>query len=118
MKTVVRENGDRPAAATSTRMNAPQGAIALADLLAEEDFADICVITIDWVGDGFTPSLTIFTVKWFIEYNGQRLEHEWNIDLDEAFGQDNMDNGILRQIVHDLREEFHRAEEQRKRFGF
>lgn len=115
MKVVVREAGARPVVATSARINAPQGAKALADLLADEDFADMAILTIDWDGDGFTSVLTIYTVKWYIEYSGQRLEHEWNVDIEDAFGQDNMTNGTLRQMVEDLRDEFRRAEDARRR---
>ena len=115
MKVVVRELGGRPPIATPARLNAPQGAKALADLLADKDFADLCVINIDWEGDGFTPVLNIVTVKWFVEYGGRRLEHNWPIDLEDAFGQDNMDNGILRSIVSQLEEHFHEMTERRRR---
>lgn len=116
MKAIVREMGSRPPIATPARLNAPQGAKALADLMAEKDFADLCVITIDWEGgiDGHTPVLMVFTVKWFIEYGGQRLEHEWPIDLDEAFNKDNMDNGILRLMVQQLEEHFNQKIEARR----
>jgi hypothetical protein len=115
MKAIVREAGYRPAVANMARLNAPQGAKVLADLLAEESFADMSIITLDWVGDGYTPVMTIFTVKWFPEYGGQRLEHEWNVDLDDAFGQDNMTNSTLRQMVVDLREVFEKTVESRRR---
>lgn len=114
MKVVVRELGSRPPIATPARLNAPQGAKALADLLAPEDFADLCVINIDWEGDGMTPVLSIFTAKWFIEYNGQRLEHEWNIDLEDAFGMGNMDNSTLRLMVSELRDHFNQQTEARR----
>lgn len=115
MKTIVREAGERPVLATPARMNAPQGARALADLLSEEDYCDLCILTIDWEGDGFTPVLTVFAVKWYIKGGGVRLQVEWNIDIDDAFEQDNMDNGILRQIVYDLGEFIHQKEEERNR---
>lgn len=103
MKVIVREMGRRPVIATPGRLNAPQGARALADLLAEEDFADMCVLTLDWEGDGFTPAFVIETFKWVIQLKGARLSTEWVIDLDDAFGQDNMSHSILRGIVEDLR---------------
>jgi len=115
MKVIVRENGARPQIATQARLNAPAGAKALADLLWEEDFADMCIITVDWIGDGITPVLTIFTVRWFPEYSGARLEHEWNVSIEDAFGLDNMDNSTLRQMVVDLRELFEQTVEARKR---
>jgi len=115
MKVVVREIGSRPVISTPARLNAPQGAKALADLLADKDFADLCVLNIDWDGDGFTPVLMVVAVKWFIEYGGQRLEMEWPIDIDEAFGRDNMNNGILRDIVLHMEEEFHAKTDARRR---
>lgn len=106
MKVVVREAGDRPAITTPARLNAPQGAKALADLLADETFADLCDILIDWQGDGFTPALVINTFKWFPQYEGRRLQSQWILSLDDAFGIDNFDNALARQIVFSLREEF------------
>lgn len=103
MKVIVREMGRRPVISTPGRINAPQGAKALADLLADEDFADLCVLTLDWDGDGFTPAFVVETFKWVIELKGQRLTLEWVIDLDDAFGQDLMTHSILRGIVADLR---------------
>lgn len=100
---------------TPATANALPGAKALADIMSEKTFADLCVLTIDWDGDGFTPVLNIFTVKWFIEYGGQRLEHAWPIDLEEAFGQGNMDRGILLQIAHDLEEHFEEMTDLRRK---
>ena len=114
MKVVVRELGPRPPIATPARLNAPQGAKALADILANEDFADLCIISIDWEGDGFTPVMQMVTIKWFIEYGGQRLEHDWHIDLEDAFGSDNMNNSTLRNMVAQVREHFHQQTEARK----
>ena len=114
MKVVVREMGSRPPIATPARLNAPQGAKALADLLAPEEFADLCVITLDWEGDGITPAMIITTVRWFIEYGGQRLEHVWPIEMEDAFGLDNMDNSMLRNIVQQLRDHFNEQVEARK----
>lgn len=115
MKVFVREIGSRPMISTVASINAPQGAKALADLMAPEDFADLCVINLDWVGDGFTPVMMITTVKWFLEYGGQRLEHSWPIDMEDAFGYDNMNNETLRLIVIQLREHFYQQIEMRKK---
>lgn len=111
MKAIVRELGSRPLISTPARMNAPQGATALADLMAEQDFADLCVINLDWEGDGFTPALVIDTIKWFIGNPTNRLSHQWVIDLEDAFGSDNMDNATLRLIVSELRGLFLRETE-------
>jgi len=104
--TVVRENGTPPTITTPARMNAPAGAKVLADLLAPEDFADMAIITLDWVGDTFTPVMVITVTKWFPEYKGRRLESQQIISIDDAFGMDNYDNALARQIVSDLRDEF------------
>lgn len=112
MKTIYREAGDRPAVATSARLNAPQAAKALCDMLAEQDWADMCVITTDWVGDGFTPVMELYTIKWSIEHGGRRIEHRWNIDIEEAFGEDNMTNPLLHQIVRDIEEKMREAEQR------
>ena len=108
MKTVVRESGDRPTISTPARMNAPQGAKVIADLLADHDFADMSILTIDWEGDGFTPALIIDTVKWFPQFKGKRLEHHWVVSLEDAFGVDNFDNELARQMVNELHIEFER----------
>jgi len=113
MKTYVREAGDRPTILTSARMNAPAGAQALADLLVDHDFADMSILTIDWEGDGFTPALIIDTVKWFPQFMGKRLEHHWVLSLEDAFGVDNFDNELARQMVNELRIEFERMSSTR-----
>jgi hypothetical protein len=116
MKVIVRELGSRPALATPARINAPQGAKALMDLLVEEDFADLCVIELDWVGDGVKPVMVIYLAGWFKDWPGESLTLEpWVIDLEDAFGRDNMDNGVLRLIVHSLRELFEGMVEARRR---
>ena len=108
MKVVVRESGNRPALTTPSRLNAPQGAKALADLLADKYFADVADILIDWEGDGFTPALIVSVFKWFPEFSGRRLQTQQVFSIDDFFGIDNFDNGIARQLVFDLEEEFER----------
>lgn len=115
MMVVVREMGSRPLISTPARLNAPQGASALTDMAAEQDWADMMVVTLDWEGDGFTPVMVVETFKWFIEYGGARLSHQWIIDMEDAFGADNMDNSTLRLIIASIREEFERQIEARRR---
>lgn len=116
MKVVVREFGSRPALATPARLNAPQGARALADLLSEEEFADFCTIDLDWEGDGFTPAMIIRVAGWYRDWPGQALMSEpWIISIEDAFGQDNMDNGVLRLMVSELRELFEGMVNARRR---
>lgn len=108
MKVVVRESGSPPTLTTPARMNARAGAKVLADLLAEEAFADLCDLHIDWQGDGFTPALVVSTFKWFPQFAGRRLQHQWIVSIDDAFGVDNFDNELARQMVHELGAEFGR----------
>lgn len=112
MMTIVREAGQRPPIATIARLNAIAGAKALADLLAEEQWADLCTLTVDWEGDGHTPVLRIDTVKWMIHHDGRRIEHNWPVDIDEAFGEDNMTNSLLRQMVREIEIKIREAEQR------
>ena len=115
MKVIVRELGSRPSVMTPARLQAPQGAKVLADLLAEEDFADLCTLSVDWEGDGHTPVLTVYTVKFMPEYAPENLQHFWPIDMEDAFGGDAMDNETLRNIVQQLRDHFNEMVQLRKR---
>ena len=118
MKVVVRELGQRPALATPARLNAPQGAKALADLMAEEEFADLCVIELDWVGDGIKPVMVIYVAGWFRDWPGESLTLEpWVIDLQDAFGKDNMDGSVLRLIVYEIKAVFEGMVEARRKSG-
>lgn len=108
MKVIVRENGSPGAVTTLGRLNARAGAKALADMLADEEFADLCDIVLDWIGDGVTSALIINTFKWYPQYGGKRLEHTWPLDIEDVFGFDNADNSLLRTIVKSLRDEFER----------
>jgi len=105
VKAIYREHGSPPPLLTYARQNARAGGKVLVDLLYPLDFADLATITTDWEGDGFTPVLNIFLVKFFIGNPPKRLTVEWNISLEDAFGMDNFDNGVLRQIVFELKNE-------------
>ncbi len=87
----------------------------MVDIMASMDFADLQTITLDWEGDGHTPALVINTLKWFPQYNGQRLEHHWVVDMDDAFAKDNMDNDGLRVMADQLKEEYERQQDARGR---
>ena len=108
MKVVVSEVGEPAGITTLGRLNARAGSKVLADMLAEEDFADICHINLDWVGDGVTPAMIINTMKWFPEYGGKRLESSWVRDIEEAFGLDNADHALFIEMIKALRDEFTR----------
>lgn len=117
MKTIVREMGDRPAMLTPARMNAPQGAKALADMLAPLDFADLAILTLDWEGDGFTPAFVVECTKWVPKYSPSNLQLEpWVIDMEDAFGVGNMTNSTLQEMVSSMREAMESALERRERF--
>jgi hypothetical protein len=111
LKAIVQQFGDIPESRHGMARNAFAGAKVLCDLLAEKDFADLCTITLDFYGDGFTPVVELHTTKWVPRYSPQNLQHVWSIDMDEVFGQDNADNALLRQIVSDV-EYAMRAEEE------
>lgn len=115
MKVIVRELGKRPVLATAARLNAPQGAKALADLMAEEEFADLCVINIDW--ESIPPAMVVDIIGWYKDWAGEPLKLQWPIEIEDAFGQDNMDSGILRLIVESCREEFNSKVSLRRSTG-
>jgi hypothetical protein len=116
VKAILRQQGAVPPHSGNLYGNAVAGAKVLVDLLASKGFADICTITLDFEGDGFTPVMNIHTVKWTPRYSPSNLQHVWNIDMDEVFGQDNADNSLLRQIVNDIEFAMKSEEEARDRF--
>lgn len=116
MKVIVRELGTKPTIMTPARLNAPQGAKALADIMANEDYADMATINVDWQGDGVTPVLSILTVKFFPEYAPENLQHFWPIDMEDAFGSGGKANReTLLEINQMLKEHFTEMTEVRKR---
>lgn len=116
MKVIVRELGNKPTLMTPARINAPQAAKALADIMAEETYADLCTVSVDWEGDGMTPVLSLLTVKFFPEYAPENLQHFWPIDMEDAFGSDEKANReTLLEINEMLKEHFNEMTEVRKR---
>ena len=115
MKAILAEYGTCPTDKQAMRRNAIAGAKVLVDLLADESFADLCTITLDYEGDGFTSVVEIRTTKWVPQYAPQNLQHIWPIDMSEAFGEDNIDNALLRQIVQDIKSAMIAEEEARDR---
>ena len=115
MKAILRETGTCPPGRHLMRLNAWSGGRVLVDLLAAKDFADLCTITLDFEGDGFTPVMAIHTVKWTPRYSPQNLQHFWPLDMAEVFGEDRADNELLRQIVNDIEFAFRQSEEARDR---
>ena len=116
VQVIVRELGSKPTIMTPARLNAPQGARALADIMAEEDYADLATISVDWKGDGITPVLSILTVKFFPEYAPENLQHFWPIDMEDAFGSDEkMNRDTLLDINEQLKALFNESTAIRKR---
>ena len=116
MKVIVRELGNKPNIMTPARINTPQAAKALADIMANEEYADLATINVDWEGDGFTPVLSIHTVKWFPQYAPENLQHFWPIHMDDAFGSDEKANrDTLLDINQQLKEHFTEMAELRER---
>ena len=125
MKTLVTERGDRPATLTKARTIAPQAAKYLADLFAEETFADSVVIVIDWIGDMTwdeptpmpaelkLPVMAVVTEKRYPQLDNKQLRVNYVLDLEDFFGQDNATKDDLHTIVQ-LTEQVVREEEQKK----
>ena len=102
MKVAFAEVGHSPLITTPARHNAPQGAKVLVDMMSLIDWIDYGRVTIDWTGDGVTPVLIVEASKMFP--HGSITMEPWPIDIEEAFGQDNMTNGILQDIVYHVEE--------------
>lgn len=118
VKAVLGESGKRPLISSTAVLNARAGAKALVDLLADEDFADLSIIRLDYEGDGFTPAMIIETFKWNPSWAGRRLEHRWVIDMRDAFEDDRMTNLILRDIVDGIKTAMREKEDEWERvFG-
>jgi hypothetical protein len=111
VKALLRQHGPVPSDKMHLYRNALAGGKVIVDLMENETYADLCTITLDFEGDGITPVMNIHTTKWVPRYSPQNLQHVWNLDMDEVFGQDNADNSLLRQIVRDI-EYAMRAEEE------
>jgi hypothetical protein len=71
-------------------------------MMSAIDWIDYGRVTIDWTGDGITPVLIIEASKMYP--HGSIKMQPWNIDIEEAFGRDNMTNGILQDIVYHVEE--------------
>lgn len=115
MKAILRQHGAMLPNSGNLYGNAIAGGKALVDLLEREDFADLCVITLDFEGDGFSPAVTIHTTKWVPRYSPSNLQHYWPLDMNELFGQDKADHNLLRQIVRDIEYAMRLEEEARDR---
>lgn len=110
----VAEHGNRPVLMTPARLNAPQGARAIADLAHNREVADYMIVVIDWDGSHLwekemqavaTPIMYIYAAKYFHNI-GRAAYIEMPIDLEEAFGQSNFTSEVAEEIVQHIHEEF------------
>jgi hypothetical protein len=126
VKVDVVEHGDRPRVLTPARMNAPQGARALADALYNADFADLCSLVVDWDGtylapddmpvDIRQPALVIMASKWYPAIK-KRADIFVRLDMEDAFARDNFGSDAIVEIIEHLVTEFQRKDEEASRMG-
>lgn len=109
MNVVVFELGERPALMTKGRVNAPQGARRLADLMANEKFAPEGLVITDWTGRYGDPEMRgpglprIILVVRFSPDNENYCIVSINVDLEDTFGRDTLDPADLVEIVQGLK---------------
>lgn len=115
----VKEVGSRPTFTTPARVNAPQGAKVLADMLHASGVCDRAILMIDWDGDSLwdtqskgpmpkeikKPIFVVYADKYFSEVN-RYAYIEIPIDIEDAFGQDNFSNTVAAELVDHIRKEF------------
>lgn len=108
----VKEYGARPALMTPARLNAPQGAKAIADLAHESGVVDYLSIVIDWDGSHFMgeqsfnkPIIYIYAAKYFQNIN-RTAYIEIPLDMEEAFSQSNFNSVVAAELVQHIAEEF------------
>lgn len=104
------EVGSRPLISTPSRLNAPAGAQVLADVLHELDFADDCLLTLDWD----RGALAISATKSYPEIK-RRADIDFIVDIEDAFTKDNFGLDVAREIMDHLRSEFQKKDDESKR---
>lgn len=107
MRVDVAEVGDRPLIATAARLNAVAGAKVLADVLHDMDFADHCLLTLDW-GMG---ALVVSCAKRYPEI-GRRADIDFALDMEDAFARDTFGKEIALEMMDHLRSEFHKKNDE------
>jgi hypothetical protein len=105
----VAEVGDRPLIATAARLNAPQGAKVLADVLYDLDFCDDILLTLDWD----KSVLAISAGKAYPSIR-RRADIEVILDMEEAFQQDNFSLATVTETIAYLRSEFEKKNDEAK----
>jgi hypothetical protein len=109
MRVRVAEAGDRPMLATAARLNAPQGAQVLADVMHDLDFCDDVLLTLDWEKN----ALAVSAVKIYPDIR-RRADIDFVVDMEDAFHQDNFSREIAMGIIDHLIDEFHKKDEEAK----
>ncbi len=103
MKSILREINVEYSQDRLMRLNATAAAQVLCNLFAEETYADLATVTMDYRGDGITPVVYIEMVKFVPRYAPANIQPDSLIlDMKEWFGDDNVDHNLLRQVVKDL----------------
>jgi hypothetical protein len=109
----VAEHGSRPVLMTPARINAPQGARAIADVAMQRNAADLLRVVIDWEGEQLfgsdnpaaMPIVYIYAAKYFP--NIDRTAYiEIPLDMEDAFSQSNFTSGLAQDIVDYIIEQF------------
>lgn len=115
----VKEIGSRPIIMTPARINAPQGAKVLADMLHDSGLVDMALVTLDWEGDFFwdtenngpmpkelrKPVMFIYAAKYYQQVD-KVAYIEMPIDVEDAFAQSNFSNDVALEIIDHIRLEF------------
>lgn len=109
MRVRVAEAGSRPVIATAARLNAPQGAQVIADVLYDLDFCDDVLLTLDWERN----ALAISAVKFYPDIS-RRADIDFVVDMEDAFKQDNFSREVAMGIVDHLLDEFHKKDDEAK----
>lgn len=112
MKVDAVEMGERPAAWTLARRYAPAGTKVLAELLEQQDFADIGLIVLDWSNqieavpdEAAKPVLHIRVYKHLSEYTvNNTLRVDARLDVEDVFGNDEMSAEVMVDLVRELRD--------------
>lgn len=109
MRVDVAEVGDRPLIATAARINAPQGAKVLADVLHDMDFADHCLLTLDWD----KGALVVSCAKRYPDI-GRRADIDFALDMEDAFSRDEFGKDVAIEMMDHLRSEFRKKDDEAK----
>jgi len=106
----VTEIGKRPLIATAARQNAPQGVKVVADALFEKDFAEHCLLVLNWE----KGVLAISCAKAYPDIK-RRADIDFVVDMEDAFQRDQFGLDVVLEIIDHLESEFRKKDEEAKR---